>query len=263
MVTVASWNVNSVRTRLSILANWLREKQPDIVLLQELKCTNENFPYQEIEECGYSVAVHGQKSYNGVAILSRYLLEDVHTILPNNPDKEQSRYIEGIITLPNKKVIRVASVYVPNGQEIGSDKFEYKLKFLNSLAEHTKTIFGYEEILVIGGDFNVAPTDLDVYDPNELRDAICFNRQEKIAYRKLLNIGMTDAYRAMYPNQPGFTWWDYRAGSWQHNKGMRIDHLLLSPEAADSLQEVTVDTEVRGLEKSSDHAPVICELKIG
>jgi exodeoxyribonuclease-3 len=261
MITIASWNVNSIRTRIELVKSWLESYQPDIVLLQEIKCINESFPYNEIEDLGYNVKIHGQKSYNGVAILSKFIIEDAHIILPNNPDPEQSRYIEALIALPNKKMIRVASVYVPNGQSPDSDKFIYKLNFLKSLQQHMRTILEFEEILIVGGDFNIAPEELDVYDPKELDGTVCFHPSERIAYRKILNLGMYDAFRLKYPSKKSFSWWDYRAGSWQRNLGMRIDHLLLSPEATDLVADCVIHDEIRGKDKSSDHAPIMCKLE--
>lgn len=243
---IVSWNVNSVKSRLEHLIRYLRESSPDVVLLQELKCVDDAFPRLEIEDIGYNVATYGQKSYNGVAILSKYRIEDVHREF----DDEQARYIEAVTNN-----VRVASVYVPNGQEVGSDKFAYKLSFFEKLRRHMQNIFEYEEKIVIGGDFNVAPHDIDVYDPKLLRGTVCFNPQEQACFRALLGIGYIDSYRALSGNKQEFSWWDYRAGAYQHNKGMRIDHILLNPEAADAMQAAGIDHAPRTWDKPSDHTP--------
>lgn len=258
MPKIATWNVNSIRSRLTHLLRWLKEDKPDIVLLQELKCTVDNFPFAEIEELGYRVAMHGQKSYNGVAILSQFPLEDILTTLPGDALDEQARYIEAVVSIPGHHAIRVASVYVPNGNEVDSDKFFYKLSFLERLYHHTQSLLHYEEIFIIGGDFNVAPEKHDVYNPEKLEGSICFHPKEKHAFHALIYLGMINAFRALHPSKMQFSWWDYRAGAWPKNEGLLIDHLLLSPQAADRLISSEVNEKTRGWEKASDHAPVEC-----
>lgn len=262
MPRIATWNVNSIRSRLAHLLKWLQEDKPDIVLLQELKCTDEQFPYSEIEALGYNIAVYGQKSYNGVAILSRFPLEDITRGLPGDRSDEQSRYIEAVVTLSAHHAIRVASVYVPNGNAVGSDKFAYKLAFLARLSLHIASLLSYDEMLVIGGDYNVAPEAIDVYDPVTLAGSLCFNLEEHQAFRRLLYLGLTNAFRALHPHMRQFSWWDYRAGAWPKNEGLLIDHLLLSPQAADRLQACFVSDKTREWDKASDHAPVECVLTI-
>jgi len=253
---IATWNVNSVKSRLEHLQKYLQDFKPDILLLQELKCVTENFPYVEIEELGYNIAAHGQKTYNGVAILSKFPLEDIRTGLDGaglngqNPD-EQARYIEAVTG-----GFRVASVYVPNGQAVGTDKFDYKMRFFDRLREHAIELLKYNEKLVIGADYNVAPADIDVYDPKSLAGSVCFHPAEQEKFRALEFLGLTDAFRAANPHGQQFSWWDYRGGSWEHGKGMRIDHLLLSPQAADCLISCATEETPRGWEKPSDHAPV-------
>lgn len=259
-VTIATWNVNSIKSRLQHLLECLQEDAYDVLLLQETKCINDNFPRLEIEDAGYNVAIHGQKTYNGVAILSKYPIEDVVTTLPGDDSDEQARYIEGVISLPGE-ALRVASVYVPNGQSPDSEKFQYKLSFFNRLQSYVNVLLEYDEKLVIGGDYNVGPTALDVYDADKLDGTTCYHRDEREAFRRLLNLGLTDAYRTINPNTAGFSWWDYRAGAWQKDHGMRIDHLLLSPEAADALQAADVNRTPRQKEKPSDHTPVWCRLE--
>ncbi|MDB2414290.1 exodeoxyribonuclease III [Rickettsiales bacterium] len=257
MITIATWNVNSVKSRIQHLLDYLRsDEAPDILLLQEIKCITEAFPSMEVEDCGYNIAVHGQKTYNGVAILSKYPIEDVNTELAGEPEDEQARFIEAVICA-GQKAIRVANVYVPNGQSPDSEKFQYKMRFFDRLYEYAKKCLSYEEPFLIGGDYNVAPyPELDVYAPKSLEGTICCHRQEREKFRKLTGLGMIDAFRLSNPHTQQYSWWDYRGGSWQQNKGMRIDHILLSPEAADMVTTSGVNQEIRGLEKPSDHAPV-------
>ncbi len=258
---IATWNVNSIKQRLGHLAQWSEAMHPDIVLLQELKCQKEAFPYMELEDLGYNIALVAEKSYNGVAILSKFPLEDIRKQLPGNDQDTQARYIEAIVNV-RRQAVRVASVYVPNGQEVGSEKFHYKLAFLKRLKAHIKTLLSYEEVLVIGGDYNVAPAPKDVHDPKNLEGTVCFHPLERAAFREIAHLGMFDAYRLCHPDQEGFSWWDYRAGCWPANKGMRIDHLLLSPQAADLLCNCTVHKDIRAQERASDHAPVMATLAL-
>lgn len=252
MVTIATWNVNSVRTRLQHLLSWLREDAPDIVLLQEIKCVDEQFPRMEVEDLGYNVETHGQKSYNGVAILSKFPIEDVVRGLPENDEDEQSRYIEAITTTPCG-LFRVASVYVPNGSTIEDEKYQYKLRFLEKFYTHMQTLLGYEEALVVGGDYNIAPTDMDVANPSQWKDSVLTHDNVRRAWHKIMNFGMYDADEHNHQ----LTWWDYRAGAFDRGDGLRIDHLLLSPQARDRLDKTEVIKKLRELEKPSDHAPVV------
>lgn len=251
-LTIATWNVNSVRTRLPHLLDWLRNDSPDIVLLQEIKCIDAQFPRMEIEELGYNIATHGQKSYNGVAILSKFPLEDVTRDLPENHGDEHARYIEAVATTP-LGVFRVASVYVPNGSEVGSEKYAHKLSFLSHLATHAARLRAHDEMLVIGGDYNIAPTDADIATPKAWADSVLTSDEVRTAFRRLLNLGLYDAGEPTHL----LSWWDYRAGAFEKNDGLRIDHLLLSPQAMDRLNTCTVATALRAREKPSDHAPVI------
>lgn len=256
---ISTWNVNSINARLPILLNWLKSSNPDIVLLQELKCTKENFPSESIQDLGYNIVLHGQKTYNGVAILSKYPIDEYHTILPNAPQPDQARYIEAVVSLENK-ALRVGSVYVPNGGEIGSDKFEYKLEFFDRLNLHLANLLKFEEITIIGGDFNVAPDKIDVYDAEKLENTTCFSPVERQKFLSLIRLGYYDAFRLANKDRQEFSWWDYRAGAWQKNHGMRIDHLLLSPEAVDLLLTCEIEESLRKLEKPSDHVPVTINL---
>jgi exodeoxyribonuclease-3 len=258
---IATWNVNSVNARLAHLLTWLEEERPDVVLLQELKCQTEAFPTTEIEDLGYNIAICGQKTYNGVAILSKMPLSDIITSFPNNPIPDEARYIEALVNLPGS-AIRVASVYVPNGQSIFSEKYEIKLKFLESLEQYYHSLLKLEEVIIIGGDFNVALLDIDVYDPLALNDSICFSLKERQILRKFISIGLIDSYRMNNLMEEGFTWWDYRANSFNKNNGLRIDYIFCSLEAAQINTGCSVVKALRAKEKASDHAPVIAEFDI-
>jgi exodeoxyribonuclease III len=256
--SIVTWNVNSLRSRLSHVLDFLRRHTPDIVLLQELKLEETKFPYAELEECGYQCAVYGQKTYNGVAILSREPLEDVTRHF--DADDDHARYIEAV-TCAQGQVIRVASVYVPNGQEVGSDKFAYKLAFLEKLRQHCATLLEYNEWLVVGGDYNVAPLPQDVYDAESMEGTLCYHPDERSRLRALLHLGLYDAYRVLHPEQPAYSWWDYRGGSLERDHGMRIDHLLLSPEVIDRLADCHILKDERFKDKPSDHAPVMAKFR--
>lgn len=259
---VASWNINSIRSRLEILDSWLRAESPDILLIQETKCEEKNFPYLAFEALPYNITHVGQKAYNGVAIFSKEPVDIIHTKLPYDDDDAQARYVEVFTS-----GYRFGSVYVPNGSELGSEKFAYKLKFYERLKRYLQEVMASEEKYVLGGDFNVAPTDEDVYDPNKYQNRILVSPQEREAFRRLTNMGMVDAIRGFHPYGEAnpedlFTWWDYRKGSWPNNQGLRIDHFLLTPEAADCLEDAYVDRDPRGLQRPSDHTPVLCRLKL-
>ena len=259
MLSVATWNVNSVRSRLQHLVEWLRADKPDIVLLQELKCMDEQFPRMEIEELGYNIALHGQKTYNGVAVLSLYPIDEVIRGLPGDDSDVHARYIEAVISLPGK-AIRVVSVYVPNGQTADSDKFSYKLAFLDRLRAHCQQLVTYDEVLIIGGDYNIAPTDADVHNPAAWRGSVLTHDEVRNRWRKIMNVGLFDA--ALLTQSCAYSWWDYRAGAFDNDNGLRIDHLLLSAQAADLLQSCEVKRDVRALDKPSDHAPVVGVFKL-
>lgn len=255
MIKIATFNVNSVRARLPNLLVWLDEAKPDVVLLQELKCMDETFPAMEIEERGYNIAMQGQKTYNGVAILSKFPFDEVIKKLPGDDADVEARYIEAVL-MAGKHVLRVASIYVPNGGEPEGPRFPYKLKFLERLKAHAETLLSYDETLILGGDYNVAPFPMDVYDAKGLYGTTCFHPEEHARFRAILNVGLTDAFRTLHPDSHSFSWWDYRGGGYEHNKGMRIDHLLLSPQATNLLKTSGIDEKPRGAEKASDHAPV-------
>lgn len=259
-ISIATWNVNSVKARLPNVVEWLNSSKTDIVLLQELKCMEEAFPRMEIEDCGYNVAISGQKTYNGVAILSRFPIDDVIRGIPEYGD-EAARYIEGVINV-GKEAIRVASVYVPNGMSPDSEKFQYKMNFFDELHTHLKNLRRFDEKVFIGGDYNCAPDDMDVYDPRSLRGTTCFHPAEQEKFRKLLNAGYLELFRKVNPDNHSFSWWDYRAGAFNYNKGMRIDHILANPKGADCVVDCVIDAEPRAKEKASDHTPVICTINL-
>jgi len=257
---IATWNVNSVRQRLGHLLDFLREAEPDALCLQELKCTDADFPRAELEAAGWQVATHGQKTFNGVAIISRSPLEDVRRGLPGDDGDEQARYIEGVLPFGNR-VLRVASIYLPNGNPVNTEKYPYKLGFMRRLKNHAQELLQHEEALVLAGDYNVIPDSRDARDPAAWVHDALFLPQTRSAFQELLNIGLTEALRATTDAAALYTFWDYQAGAWQRNNGIRIDHLLLSPQAADRLEGVTIAKHVRGWDKPSDHVPVMLALK--
>lgn len=255
---IASWNVNSVRQRLEPLLAYLRDVSPDVLCLQETKCEDASFPRMEIEDAGYNVETHGQKTFNGVAILSKRPIEVVRG-LPGFEADPQARYIEAIVA-EEKGIMRVASIYLPNGNPPNSEKYAYKLAFMDSLIAHARKLLNLEEATVLAGDYNVIPAAGDVYDPKAWIGDALFLPQTRARYQTLLNLGYLDALRAT-TDEPGlYTFWDYQAGAWQRNKGLRIDHLLLSPQAADRLAGVAIDKELRAGAKPSDHVPIRADL---
>lgn len=254
---IATWNVNSIKVRIPHLIEWSKQAHPDVILLQELKTTEAQFPKFAIEELGYNLVLVGQKAYNGVAILSKAPIEVEQTALPGDDTDEQARYVEAVIG-----AVRVASIYLPNGNPIGTEKFSYKLGWMDRMIAHARSLLRLEEIVVLGGDFNVCPANQDVYDPEGFaEDALC-RPESRERFRTLTNLGFTDALRALHAELGTYTYWDYQAGRWNRDEGLRIDHLLLSPQAADRLVAVEVDRGPRGMEKPSDHTPVWCELAV-
>ncbi|HMB76002.1 MAG TPA: exodeoxyribonuclease III [Kiloniellaceae bacterium] len=255
MVTIATWNVNSIKARLPNALDWLKDFAPDVALLQEVKCLAENFPRLEIEDLGYNVAVVGQKSYNGVALLSKEPLEDLQEGLPGDDDDEQARYLEATTF-----GLRVASIYLPNGNPIDTEKFPYKLAWMERLRARAEALLALEEPTILGGDYNVIQNDDDVYDPKAFADDALFQPETRAAFRRILNLGFTEAYRALHHEAHRYSFWDYQGGAWQKDNGLRIDHLLLSPQAADRLEDCDIDRKPRGQPKASDHTPVWCRL---
>jgi exodeoxyribonuclease-3 len=258
---IATWNINGVKARIASLLTWLRTAEPDIVCLQEIKTVDEGFPRLEIESLGYNVATHGQKGFNGVAILSKHPIEDVSRGLPGDPDDPQARYIEAVVPA-GERIVRVGGLYLPNGNPIGGDKFAYKLAWLDRLEAHARALLALEEPLVLCGDFNIIPEAEDAKTPGAWVNDALFQPESRRAWRRLLALGLTDAVRAVHPQDGVYTFWDYQAGAWQKDNGIRIDHLLLSPSAADRLVDAGVDRTPRGWEKPSDHTPAWVELQL-
>lgn len=259
---IATWNVNSVRKRTGNLVSWLERTKPDVVVLQELKAQEPQFPKLEIEAAGYKVEMVGQKAFNGVALLTPHPVEITARALPDAVDDEPARYIEGRIATPGGP-LTVGGIYLPNGNPIGTEKFAYKIEWMGRLARRARELLAKEEMFVLGGDYNVCPTDVDVFSPKLFaNDALC-QPESRRAFRALLNLGLTDAIRAVHADGPQYTYWDYQAGAWQKDNGLRIDHLLLSPQAADRLTAVGIDKAERGKTEPSDHVPVWCELNVG
>jgi exodeoxyribonuclease III len=256
-VKIVAWNVNSIRARLPVALAWLDQARPDVALFQETKVTPEQFPAEPFEERGYNVVARGEVGgRNGVAILARRPIEDVRERLPGDDADQEARYLEAVVDR-----VRVASVYVPNGTAVGSERFAYKLAFFDRLRCHTADLLEFEEPLVIGGDYNAAPFPIDVFDPQALDGTICYHPAERAKLRALLNLGLYDAFRIVEPRTRAFSWWDYQGRSWRANQGLRIDHLLLSSQAVDRLETCAIDREPRAAKAPSDHAPVWCVLK--
>jgi exodeoxyribonuclease-3 len=259
---IATWNINGVRARIGNLTHWLGESAPDIVCLQEIKSVDDQFPRAEIEALGYNVETHGQKGFNGVAILSKLRFDEVNRGLPGDEADEQARFIEGVFST-DQGALRVVSLYLPNGNPIDDPvKFPYKLAWMDRLERWAKERLALEEALVLAGDYNVIPEPIDARHPeNWLGDAL-FQPQTRQAFRRLKNLGFTEAVRATTDAPDVYTFWDYQAGAWQKNNGIRIDHLLLSPEAASRFGSASVEKHVRAWEKPSDHVPVAIDLKL-
>lgn len=253
---IATWNVNSAKARLPLIIDWLRTASPDVVLFQEIKCETAAFPAAAFEELGYHVNAVGQKAYNGVALLSKAPAEDVLTRLPGEPEDEQARYVEATVS-----GVRIASLYLPNGNPVPGEKFAYKLRWMDRLYDHARGLLAQEIPVVLGGDYNIIPEARDVFSPQAFAGDALFRPESKAKFRALLNLGLTEAYRALHDDDRAYTFWDYQAGSWPRDNGLRIDHFLLSPQAADRLAGCTIDRGPRGLEKASDHTPVILELR--
>lgn len=284
MFKIINWNVNSAKARLDHLKLMISNENPDVILLQEIKSTNETFPIMEFEELGYNCAINGQKSYNGVAIISKHPIEDVIMKFSDSSntlehdasygiERNEARYAECVISY-NNKAVRVASIYVPNGSANGeeaklgnlslteTERFKYKMAFLSDLKNHMHGCLKYDEIAVFAGDYNVAPSDLDVYSVKNWTGQVCFLPEEKSKFREILETGYCDAMRDLHPSDQLFTWYDYRRGMFAYGKGIRIDHFLCSPQAIKVVQTTTVLNYYRGLEKPSDHVPIEIVLEI-
>lgn len=252
---ITTWNINGIKARIDNALTYIRETKPDVLCLQEIKSVDEGFPLEAFTDAGYQVATHGQKGFNGVAILSLHPLEDVSRGLPGDEADAQSRFIEATVTAGSVSV-RVASIYLPNGNPIGTEKFSYKLAWMARLEAHARTLLESEMPVVLTGDYNVIPEPMDAKRPSAWVNDALFQPESRSAFRRLENLGFLDAIRACHPEPGLYTFWDYQAGAWQKDDGIRIDHHLLSPQAADRLVSCGIDRFTRGWEKPSDHAPV-------
>ncbi len=256
---IATFNINGVRARIGALLDWLDRAAPDVAVLQEIKCVDAIFPRAEIEAMGYAVETHGQKSFNGVAILSRLPLEDVTRGLPGDATDEQARYIEATV-IGARTAVRIGGLYLPNGNPAPGPKYDYKLAWMARLRERAAALLEMEEPAVLAGDYNVLPQDEDAARPAVMAQDALALPATRDAYRRLLHLGLTDAFRARHPEPGHYSYWDYQAGAWDKDHGLRIDHALLTPQAADLLTDGWIERDMRGRDKPSDHVPVWVEL---
>ncbi|MRX50578.1 exodeoxyribonuclease III [Paracoccus sp. S-4012] len=258
---IASFNINGIRARVHALDAWLADAEPDVAVLQEIKTVDEGFPREAYEDAGWHVETHGQKGFNGVAILSRLPLEDVSRGLPGDDEDEQARFIEATV-VGKREAVRVSNLYLPNGNPAPGPKYDYKLAWMERLRVHAEALLATEMPTVLLGDYNVIPEPRDVAKPENWVDDALFLPESRAAFRRILNQGWTDAIRIRDPwaERGPYTFWDYQRLAWERDQGIRIDHLLLSPQAADLMRDAGIDREVRGREKPSDHVPVWVDL---
>ncbi|MFD1159509.1 exodeoxyribonuclease III [Roseovarius aestuarii] len=258
---IASFNINGIKARIQALPDWLDEAEPDVVLLQEIKSVDENFPRELFEDKGYQVETHGQKSFNGVAILSKYPLEDVVRGLPGDDEDEQARWIEASV-MGNKTALRVCGLYLPNGNPAPGPKYDYKLSWMERLRTRAAELLRTEEPALMAGDYNIIPQDYDAKRPEVWREDALARPESRAAFRRIVNLGFTDAFRARIQSPGHYTFWDYQAGAWNRDDGIRIDHFLLTPQAADLMRDCQIDKEIRAREKPSDHVPIWVDLDV-
>ena len=253
---IATWNVNSIRVRLPHVIDFIKKQSPDVLLLQELKAQDQDIPISDLEDTGYNVIFKGQKAYNGVAILSKHPVSDIVYSLYDSD--VQARYLECWVDSKNSG-FRVASIYLPNGNPINTEKFEYKIEWMTKLKQHANKLLDNEESIILGGDFNICPEDRDAANPETMKNDALFQPETRAKFREIINLGYYDAWRSLNPNKTNWSYWDY-GRAFEQNKGLRIDHFLLSPFAIDKLESIEIDTYHRSLEKPSDHAPVIINI---
>jgi exodeoxyribonuclease-3 len=258
---IASFNINGIKARLTALTDWLDDAQPDVALLQELKSVDENVPREAFEERGYNVETHGQKGFNGVAILSKRPLEDVTRGLPGDGEDEQARWIEATV-MGDHRAVRICGLYLPNGNPAPGPKYDYKLAWMERLRARAADLLASEEPVLMGGDYNIIPQDEDAANPDAWRRDALALPDSRAAFRRIANLGFTEAFRARVQGPGHYTFWDYQAGAWNRNDGIRIDHFLLSPQAADLMTDCHIEKDVRGCEKPSDHVPVWVEIDV-
>ena len=255
---IATFNINGVKARIETLKTWLQESAPDVAVLQEIKSVDEAFPHEAFEELGYSIETHGQKGFNGVAIFSKLPLEDVMRGLPGNDDDEQARWIEA--TVIGERPVRVCGLYLPNGNPAPGPKYDYKLGWMERLKTRAEALLLTEEPVVMCGDYNIIPQDEDAARPEVWQEDALARAESRAAYREILNLGFTEAFRACKQGSGHYSFWDYQAGAYDRNDGIRIDHHLLTPQAADLLNDCWIEADIRGREKPSDHVPVWVDL---
>lgn len=258
---IASFNINGIKARLPALLQWLEEAKPDVALLQELKSMDETFPREQIEDLGYRLETHGQKSFNGVAILSKFPLEDVTRGLPGDETDEQARWIEATV-IGDKDAVRVCGLYLPNGNPVPGPKYDYKLAWMERLYKRAKELLAGEEPFLMAGDYNIIQQPEDCWDTKPWEEDALYLPESRAAFRKILNLGLTEAFRSRNAAPLNYTFWDYQAGAWNKNNGIRIDHFLLCPQTADKLLDCQIDRDTRGYEKPSDHVPIWVELDL-
>ncbi len=257
---IATWNINGVKARLETAIAWLQEARPDVACLQEIKSVDENFPRTAFEDIGYNVYTHGQKGFNGVAILSLTPAEDIQRGLPGDDNDEQARYIEAVISA-KQGICRVGCLYLPNGNPVDTEKFSYKLSWMDRLKQHAANQLTLEEPFLLLGDYNIIPEARDAANPSQWIDDALYRLESREKYRAITALGFTDAVRSANQDDGVYTFWDYQAGAWQRNNGIRIDHILMSPQATDLFSQCRIDSHIRGWEKPSDHVPVIVRLE--
>ena len=258
---IATFNINGIKARIDALQDWLGEAKPDVAILQEIKSVDEAFPREVFEDMGYTVETHGQKSFNGVALLSRLPLEDITRGLPGDSDDDQARYIEATV-MGKSTALRLCGLYLPNGNPAPGPKYDYKLAWMDRLEARARALLAEETPFLMAGDYNIIPQAEDAATPDSWRDDALFRLESRTAFRKLVNLGLTDAFRARTQGPGHYSFWDYQAGAWNCNNGIRIDHLLLSPACADLLRDCQIDRDIRGRDKPSDHVPVWVELDL-
>ncbi len=256
---IATFNINGIKARIEALPRWLDAFQPEVVVLQEIKSIDENFPRTPFEDRGYTVETHGQKSFNGVAILSKLPIEDITRGLPGDDSDVQARWIEGTVIGP-KTAVRICGLYLPNGNPAPGPKYDYKLAWMDRMKTRAAALIAAQEPALMAGDYNIIPQDIDAARPEVWQTDALARPESRAAYREILNLGFTEAFRARHPQPQHYSFWDYQAGAWNRNDGIRIDHVLMTPSCADLMVDVGIEASVRGGEKPSDHVPVWVEL---
>lgn len=259
-VKIASFNINGIKARANALMSWLRDAQPDVALLQEIKSVSENFPSDLFKDLGYNVAVNGQKSFNGVAILSKLPIEDIVTRLPGDGEDDQARWLE--VTIVGNQAIRMCNLYLPNGNPTPGPKYDYKLSWMRRLHEKAKELIDSEIPAFMAGDYNIIPQAEDAANIGAWEQDALFLPESRTEFRRILNLGFTDAFRAKHNGSGHYSFWDYQAGAWDRDDGIRIDHFLLTPQCADLLKNCQIDKHIRSKEKPSDHVPIWIELDV-